>query len=124
MGIPSCTTPNTNPAPPLPRYALGNTLPGHPGMPSPCTRSIFSSSVNSFNTISARSSGESLGFIHGRSCWAKDDAQANEIVSAAVSPKYKQDNFFIGGVPRERLIMRAYDSGFRWNNAAELPARL
>src|ERR1700730_4695820 len=112
MGIPRRSTPKTNPAPPLPRYVLGNTLPGHPGMPSPCTRSIFSSSVNSFNTISARSSGESLEFIHGWSLalsspsWcklrcAKDDAPPNDIKSAAVSPKRKQGNFFIGDVPRE-----------------------
>src|SRR5713226_6079976 len=49
----------------------GNGMPGwgKPGMPLPCTRSIFSSSVISFSTSSARSSGERLVFIHGRFCF-------------------------------------------------------
>src|SRR5882762_319995 len=38
-------------------------------MPLPCTRSIFSSSVISFSTRSARSSGERLVFIHGPYCF-------------------------------------------------------
>src|SRR6185369_17983578 len=65
MGIPRRGTLTTNPAPLLPRYAIGLGVFPHPRIPLPCTRAIFSSSVSSFNTSSARSSGESEVFIHG-----------------------------------------------------------
>src|SRR5580658_4439355 len=66
MGIPSRGTPSTNPAPPFPSSGSGFwTSLGQPGMPIPCNRSIFSSSVISFSTMFARSSGERPAFIHG-----------------------------------------------------------
>src|ERR1700724_1073677 len=62
--MPKRGTPTTYPAPPL-EWTESGLMWLRPAMPVPWRREIFSSSVISFRTRSARSSGETAGFIHG-----------------------------------------------------------
>ena len=63
-GMPRRGMPGTNPAPPFECTASG--LMGlSPAMPVPCSNWIFSSSVISFTTIAARSSGDRVEFDQG-----------------------------------------------------------
>src|SRR5438045_9619795 len=62
--MPSRGMPTTYPAPPFEPEANGLNGP-NPSIPVPCSSVIFSSSVISFTTMAARSSGKRLVFIHG-----------------------------------------------------------
>src|ERR1035437_9123707 len=63
-GIPNRGIPTTYPAPPL-EFAANGLSGLRPAMPVPCKRETFSSSVISFNTSAALSSGERLLLIQG-----------------------------------------------------------
>src|ERR1700683_3216483 len=65
LGMPSRGTPITHPAPPSDSTCSGLSGP-RPAIPVPWSSEIFSSSVISFITIEARSSGERLVFIQGK----------------------------------------------------------
>src|ERR1700685_3214521 len=70
--MPNRATPITHPEPPSDSTCSGLNGP-RPAIPLPWSSDVFSSSVISFITIEARSSGERLVFIQGKDLddWAK-----------------------------------------------------
>ncbi len=96
-------------------------------MPLPCTRLIFSSSVISFSTMSARSSGDKLVFIQGWFCFASSVwpckrccAKVKAAITTRTAVRQRQRGLFIFTLPEQRnvpTIISAFCRGERgWNN--------